>query len=178
MTNPVSPPGGTYVLGIDPGLASCGLGVVYREKTNSKLRLCEVTTVKTPSSQDKHSRFLYLARELDRLLDQWPVSHCAMETLYFAKNVSSAFPVAEVRGMIHYKIAMRHLAISEFTPMEIKQNLVGYGKASKEQVILLVGAELGITKGKFDNHGADALAVAICAMRNMASPVEFARRTL
>lgn len=147
------------VLGIDPGLASTGYGLV--ESVGS--RLCYIThgVIETSSKAPHPERLLAIFLEITAVIDRYSPTEAGMETLYFAKNVSSAMGVAEARGVVTLALAMHGIPLGEFTPHGIKQAVVGTARADKRQVQECVRLLLGLTDIPKPDHAADALAAAI-----------------
>ena len=143
------------ILGIDPGLENTGWGVIDEDG------VVEMGVIVTTRSQSSQERLGKIFKEIKTIIKKYQASEVAIESLYFAKNAKSALKVAEAIGAI--KIAAEELSVKvyEYTPLQIKIALVGYGRAEKEQVEVMVRDELSIT-GKIEpSHAADALAVAL-----------------
>ncbi len=142
------------ILGIDPGLENTGWGVIDEG-------VVEMGVIVTTRSQSSQRRLEKIFKEIKMIIQKYQVKEVAIESLYFAKNAKSALKVAEAIGVI--KIAAEELSVKvyEYTPLQIKIALVGYGRAEKEQVEVMVREELAI-KDKIEvSHAADALAVAL-----------------
>ncbi len=151
-----SPP----ILGIDPGLASLGWGVI--ERRGGRLIHREHGVIKTTNRLSFTQRLLLLVDELDEIVSQYSPLMCGIETLYFGKNTSSAIPVAQARGAVVYSLAKRKILVEDFDPVVIKKSVCGVGNAQKEQVQAMVKLLLGLGEIPKPDHAADALAVAIC----------------
>ncbi len=147
------------VLGIDPGLASTGWGVV--EKNGNRMGYLAHGVVSTPAKMPHQERLVMIFRGISDVLDRWQPVAAGMETLYFAKNVSSAMGVAEARGVVTLTLALRGIELLEFTPHGIKQAVVGVARADKNQVQQAVKLLLGLSEIPKPDHAADALAAAI-----------------
>ncbi|KGE73672.1 crossover junction endodeoxyribonuclease RuvC [Spirochaeta lutea] len=148
------------LIGIDPGLAATGYGVISVRGTAIVHR--DHGVIRTSSSDATGKRLNILYKEISRLLDLYQPTGVGIEQLFFAKNVTSALPVAEARGVVLLCLEQRALLTQEFTPLEIKQSIVGVGRATKEQVQEMVKFLLGLTQKPKPDHAADALAAAIC----------------
>jgi len=148
------------ILGIDPGLAHTGWGIIGAEKQ----RLIHLAhgTIKTDKSQSHSERVFMVYSEICRLISDIPPDIVGIETLYFAKNRRSAIPVAEARGAVLVAAAQHGIECIGYTPLEIKQALTGNGRAEKKQVQEMVRIMLGMEDLPSPNHAADALAAAIC----------------
>ncbi|MDR2073522.1 MAG: crossover junction endodeoxyribonuclease RuvC [Spirochaetaceae bacterium] len=165
MTGPVpgqNPPGPgkRRIIGIDPGLAFTGWGIVDYEK--SRLHYLAHGCIETGTAQPRAERLFFIYRQINTVLDTYNPTEAAMETLYFGQNVTSAITVAEARGVLSLAMAERNLPLAEFTPQAIKQAVVGVRRAEKEQVQEMVRIILGLPVIPRPDHAADALGVAMC----------------
>ena len=149
------------IIGVDPGLASTGWGVI--DLDGGRLRHVGHGHIQTKAGLPRSVRLFTIMEEIRAVLDLYKPGEAAMENLYFGKNVSSALPVAEARGVVSATLAERGLAVSEFAPNTIKAGVAGIAKASKEQVQQMVRVILNLEDVPKPNHCADALGVAICA---------------
>ena len=149
------------IIGLDPGLASTGWGIVDYEK--SRIKYVAHGCMETEAAVPRAERLFYIYREIDNVLDTYSPTESAIETLYFGKNVSSAISVAEARGVLSLAMAERNLPLTECTPNQIKQAVVGVTKAAKGQVQEMVALILGLPVIPKPDHAADALGAAICA---------------
>ncbi|MCG8452386.1 MAG: crossover junction endodeoxyribonuclease RuvC [Spirochaetales bacterium] len=147
------------VLGIDPGLAHTGWGLIKSDG----IRHAHLAhgSIKTPAAMPFHERLLTIHQNLSQLIEEYRPVGAGMETLYFSKNVSSGIPVAQARGVAVLAIAQRSMAFQEFSPTAIKQSVVGSGGADKTQVQHMVRLLLGLPDIPKPDHAADALAAAI-----------------
>ena len=143
------------ILGIDPGLEYTGWGIV----DDNKLIKCGViVTQKSRSSVDRLGK---IYDELEKIIKKYNVLEIAIETLFFAKNAKSALKVAEAIGVIKICGKKNKLAVAEYTPLQVKQALVGYGRAQKEQVEIMVREALNLDDLISPSHASDAVAVAL-----------------
>jgi len=143
------------ILGIDPGLENTGYGIV----DSGKLIKCGVIlTSKKDSSVDRLGK---IYEELEKIIKKYKVTEMAIETLFFAKNAKSAIKVSEAIGVIKVCGKKNGLEVMEYTPLQVKQALVGYGRAEKEQVEIMVRETLGLEDLISPSHAADAVAVAL-----------------
>lgn len=152
------------VLGIDPGIANTGYGFIKAD-SSTVIPLgygCIQTTPKDESAQ----RLKTIYDELIQLVGKYQPDFFALEDLFFSKNVSSAFAVGEARGVIKLAAANTNREVYSYPPLQIKQAVVGYGKATKRQVQEMVKVLLGLKNIPRPDHAADALAVAICHARS------------
>lgn len=148
------------VLGVDPGLADLGWGLV--EKQGSRLIHKAHGCIKTPAGLPLEQRLLAIHTELGLIIEQYRPHTSSVEALFFAKNVSSALPVAHARGVIYLTMALAGIPVFEYTPLVIKQAVLGSGTADKKQVQAMVKLLLGLPEPPRPDHAADALAAAIC----------------
>jgi len=150
------------VLGVDPGLASTGWGVV--DSNGRKLKYVAQGTIKTHSKTPTPLRLKDIHQQILMLVEQFKPESLSLETLFFSKNITSALPVAQARGVVILAGALAGLPVAEFSPNEIKQAVVGNGRADKKQVESMVRLMLGKIEGKTSDHSMDALASAICSI--------------
>ena len=150
------------IIGIDPGLASTGWGIL--DSVNGKIKYLDHGVIVTKADTPRADRLFFILQYIRDLLKKYKPREAAIETLYFGKNVSSAIPVAEARGVISAAIAEKGIFLHEFTPNAIKQGVTGVSSADKKQVQEMVKLILGLEKVPKPDHAADALAAAICAI--------------
>ena len=148
------------VLGIDPGTAITGYGVVEGDGDN--LTLTTYGAVTTPADQPLAQRLQRIYRELRALIVEWDPDSAAVEELFFSKNARTALAVGHARGVALLALTDAGLPIQEYKPAEVKQAVVGYGNAPKDQVQGMVQLLLGLDDRPRPDDAADALAVAIC----------------
>lgn len=153
------------ILGIDPGLAETGWGVI--EKTDNRLHVLEWGSIKTAAAQVHSLRLLDIYNEIQSVIQRCKPAVGAIEKLYFSKNAKSAMPVGEARGVLCLAMAQAGLTVTEYSPNEIKQAIVGVGQAEKHQVQEMVRFILGLEKIPQPDHAADALGAAICRAYNI-----------
>jgi len=152
------------VLGIDPGTATTGYGVV--EETGEGLRALAYGVVTTPPDLPLPRRLQTIYRELRRLVREWQPDAAAVEELYFNVNVRTAMGVGQARGVALLAMADEGLTVAEYGPGEVKQALTGYGGAEKRQMQEMVRMLLGLPSIPRPDDAADALAVAICHLHS------------
>jgi crossover junction endodeoxyribonuclease RuvC len=148
------------ILGIDPGTAMLGYGLI--ERTGSRLRAIDYGVVKTPSSMPLPDRLEAIYLALTDLIELHHPSLVGVERLFFTKNVQTAFAVGQARGVALLAAARHDLEIREATPNEVKVATAGHGSANKDQVQRMVQAVLGLPEIPEPDDAADALAIAIC----------------
>lgn len=156
------------VIGIDPGLASTGYGIIHSH--SNKLVYIAHGVIETSSKLIHQERLLIIFNEINAVLDQYSPKEAGMETLYFAKNVSSAMGVSEARGVVTLALALRGIALGEYTPHGIKQGVVGVARADKKQVQESVRFLLGLKDIPKPDHASDALAAAITRINTIVLP--------
>lgn len=148
------------VLGIDPGTAICGYGLV--DMQGNHLRVVVYGAVTTSPKSKPEDRLLKIYREIDDLIKEYKPEVMGVEQLFFNRNTTTAIPVGQARGVVLLAAAANGVEVVERTPLQVKQAVVGYGKATKEQVIYMVEKLLNLPKKPHPDDVADALAVAIC----------------
>lgn len=148
------------ILGIDPGLAIVGFGFV--DKIGNKLTPVQYGSIQTEAHTPEEERLLHVYEGMVQLLDKYKPDAVAVEKLFFSRNVTTALPVAQARGVLILAAVQRGLPVAEYTPMMVKQAVVGYGKAEKKQVQEMVKLLLKLTAVPKPDDVADALAVAVC----------------
>jgi len=149
------------VMGIDPGTAMCGYGLVSRE--GSLVRMVDYGCIQTSSDRALPERLLHIHEAVSELMTEHRPSSVGVERLFFNKNVQTATAVGQARGVILLAAAQHGVPVLEFGPHEVKIAVTGYGRAPKDQVQRMVQAVLGMTLLPRPDDAADALAVAICA---------------
>ncbi len=164
------------ILGVDPGLAETGYGFIAVDR--NRFRHLDHGVICTPAGDSSGSRLHQLYRRLEELLNQYRPQQAGIESLYFARNVSSAIPVAQARGVVLLLLHSHGIVTGEYPPQAIKQAIVGQGRAEKHQVQDLVRVLLGLTEPPRPDHAADALAAAICHYHSgeVAAHISSARR--
>jgi crossover junction endodeoxyribonuclease RuvC len=148
------------VLGIDPGLANTGYGVV--ERRGSRLLALDGGVITTRAEIAAELRLAEIHAAVDALLEEHAPSAVALEQLYFGQNVRTAFAVGQARGVVLLAAGQRGLPCASYTPQQVKGAVCGSGRAQKDQVARMVQALLGLEEEPRPDHAADALAVAIC----------------
>lgn len=153
------------ILGVDPGLAHCGWGIIAPKSgsgaSKQALRLVDFGTISTSSKDPLSERLQRIYSEFLSLYQIYRPEAVAVETVYMKKNMTSALPVAHARGVILLSAGLRDLPVHEYSPSSLKQSVVGYGRASKQQVQQMVSLLLGLKEVPQPDHAADALAAAI-----------------
>jgi len=148
------------IIGIDPGFAITGYGII--DYTGNKFSVVEVGVISTEACMELSDRLLCLSQGLDTLISKYKPDAMAIEELFFNTNVKTAIKVGHGRGVAMLSAAKAGIKVSEYTPLQVKQSVVGYGRAKKEQVQQMVKVLLNLDKIPKPDDAADALAVAIC----------------
>jgi crossover junction endodeoxyribonuclease RuvC len=148
------------VLGIDPGLANTGYGVVARR--DGRLVALDGGVIQTRTGAPPERRLADIHVRIDALLAEHEPQGMALEELYFGQNVRTAFAVGQARGVVMLAAGQRGVPCESYTPQAVKSAVCGSGRAEKEQVARMVQALLGLESAPTPDHAADALAVAIC----------------
>lgn len=152
------------ILGIDPGLANTGWAILDRRSSivdDREFELVECGCLVTKISDGSPKRLAEIYDELERLIKKYNITALAFESLFFAKNAKSALKVAEAIGVIKICGEENKIEVAEFTPLQVKMALVGYGRAEKEQVEIMVRNFLCLEKNINPSHASDAVAVAL-----------------
>jgi len=148
------------ILGIDPGTATTGFGVIdYKKK---KMTCLDYGVIETSPKLNPGERLKQLNFDLSQVIKKHKPEMAAVESLFFFKNLKTAMPVSQARGVIIFTLAKKNVPIIELTPMQAKTAVTGYGKATKKQVQEMVKKLLNLDKIPKPDDAADALAIAIC----------------
>jgi crossover junction endodeoxyribonuclease RuvC len=148
------------ILGIDPGLASTGYGVI--RCSGSRFRCIVHGTVRTSPKDGMGERLVQIHQGIMDIITAYEPEEAGIETVYFSKNSKSAIPVAQARGVVLYTLASRGVPFAEYTPLELKQAVVGNGRAEKSQVQQVLKMIFKLEELPRPDHASDALAAAFC----------------
>ena len=148
------------ILGIDPGLATVGFSAL--EYHNNSFKIIDYGTITSPPHTATTDRLKLLYEDLCFVIDKYSPEHMAIEELFFNTNVKTAIAVAQARGVLILAAANKGLPVYEYTPLQVKQAVVGYGRADKNQVQQMVKAILNLHEVPKPDDAADAIAIAIC----------------
>ncbi len=154
------------VIGIDPGTARTGYGLV-KEAAHNEVELVRYGVISTPSKTPLSARLVLIHEELQAILNEHTPDSAAVEKLYFQKNVSTAMSVGQARGVILLALAQNGLEVEEYSPQDVKIALTGYGGAEKLQMQKMVQTLLNMETKPSPDDAADALAVAICHLHTL-----------
>lgn len=158
------------ILGIDPGYATIGFGLLESER--GSCRMLQYGTITTPPDLEFPQRLRMIYDDMCRLLETVQPDEVAIEELFWGHNVTTGIGVSHGRGVILLTIAQKELPLYEYTPMQIKQAVVGYGMATKQQVMDMTRRLLKMEKAARPDDAADALAVALCHSRSATSRLQ------
>ena len=150
---------GLVILGVDPGLAHTGWGVI--ERSDSRLRCLAYGCITTKAGDEVAQRLAAIHDGVRDVVDRYAPSECAVESVFFGTNAKSAFATGQARGVALLATANARLVVGDYSPVQIKSTVVGSGTADKQQVQYMVKATLGLDHVPTPDHAADALAAAI-----------------
>ncbi len=153
------------ILGIDPGTAISGYGVIQTDRRGN-LQTLSYGAIRTSSKEKMDKRLLEIYQSVDMLIKEYKPHCVAIEELFFNRNVSTALTVGQARGVIMLAAAYNGVEVAEYTPLQVKQSVTGEGRAPKDQVGFMVRLLLGLTEVPRPDDVADALAVSICHAYN------------
>ena len=148
------------ILGIDPGLAIVGWGVIDYDK--NRFRTIDYGSLQTPAGEATETRLVNIYSGMQELIKRYKPSCMAVEELFFNTNITTGIRVSQARSVILLAAAQAGIEIAEYTPLQVKQAVVGYGRADKHQIITMVTRLLGLREPPKPDDTADALAIAIC----------------
>lgn len=152
------------ILGIDPGIANTGYGIVKTDRTRNQV--LEFGNIKTDSKLQSEIRLKIIYDKVIKLIEDYDVEEVVLEDIFFSKQVKTAFVLGEAKGIIKLAAANSNIPISTYTPLEVKTSVTGYGKAPKAQVQKMVQMLLKLKELPKPDHAADALALTICHARS------------
>ena len=155
------------ILGIDPGVAIVGFGLIESER--GSVRMLQYGDVTTPAGLPLATRLVQIENDMTELIRQLKPDEIAIEELFFSKNITTGIAVAHGRGVILCTVERLGVPIYEYTPMQVKQAVVGYGLADKKQVMDMTKRLLKLKAVPRPDDAADALAIAICHARSATS---------
>ncbi len=162
------------ILGIDPGYATIGYGVV--EFTGNRYRSLEHGAIVTPANADFNKRLLIIYDRLSDIVEKYKPNSASVEKLFFQNNQKTAINVAQARGVISLCLAKNNIEMFEYTPLQVKSALTGYGKAEKYQLMEMTKRLLGLKELPKPDDVADALALAICHGRIYRRPLIYIKK--
>jgi len=162
------------ILGIDPGYAICGFGLIYGDR--SKQQLIQYGAIRTEAGRPLPERLKQIYDDVTLLINQFNPQMLAIEELFFHTNVTTALSVAHARGVIVLAAETLGIPVYEYTPLQVKLAIAGYGRADKAQMMDMVRRHLNLKENPKPDDAADALAVALCHMRSATSLINMKKR--
>ena len=148
------------ILGIDPGSLNVGYGIIQVEKRKIVAAGCD--TIKINPKLQLTERLVQIHAGMDKIIAEYKPDIAVVETIFYGKNIKSAFTLGHARGVIMLALAQHNIKIEEYSPREVKKSVVGNGNASKEQVEYMVQKILNLSAKPKTEDAADALAIALC----------------
>ena len=148
------------ICGIDPGTATTGFGII--KKTGGKLKVINYGCITTSPDLCAGDRLKKIKNELNKLIKKYQPEVLAVESVYFFKNLKTAMPVSQAKGVILLTAAKKKIPVYEFTPLQMKMAVTGYGKAEKKQVQEMLKVLLSMKEAPKMDDAADALGIALC----------------
>ena len=158
------------ILGIDPGFAIVGFGLV--EAAGGRQRLIQCGAITTPAGERLPARLRQISDDMDLLLEQFKPEAMAIEELFFNNNITTGIGVAQARGVLLLAAERHNVPIYEYSPSQVKQAVVGYGKAEKRQVMDMTKRLLNLKAVPRPDDAADAVAIALCHARSFTSRLQ------
>ena len=158
------------VIGIDPGTATTGFAII--DSTNKKLELIDYGVITTKSTMSLPERLLIINNDISSILDKYKPDCFVIEKLFFTTNQKTAISVSEARGVLLLTASINKINIIEFTPLQIKNIITGYGKASKSQIQNAVKKRLNLAVIPKPDDAADAIAIALAYLQNIGQMVK------
>ena len=155
------------ILGIDPGVATVGFGVIDSE--GGRQRMVQYGAITTPAGMPLAARLVQIGDDLEQLIRQFQPDEMSIEELFFSKNITTGIAVAHARGVLLYTAEKCGIPLHEYTPSQVKMAVVGYGKAEKRQVMDMTRRLLHLKAVPRPDDAADALALALCHARSATS---------
>jgi len=153
-------------MGIDPGIARLGYGFIEIKKKGGKLKTIDYGCIITDSNLFAGERLKKINNELNKLIKKYKPNVLAVENIYFFKNLKTAMPVSQAKGVILLTAAKKKIPVFEITPLQMKMAITGYGKAEKKQVQKMLKVLLNLKEAPKSDDAADALGVALCCAFN------------
>ncbi|GAC1412838.1 MAG: crossover junction endodeoxyribonuclease RuvC [Candidatus Doudnabacteria bacterium] len=150
------------ILGIDPGTATTGYALIKKEKDNT-YRILDFGVIETQKKLSDSARLSEMQKDLKKIISKHKPSRAGVEKLFFEKNVTTAMSVSQARGVILLTLEQNGVELHEFTPLQVKSMICGYGKAEKRQVQLMIQKTFNLKSLPKPDDAADALGIALCA---------------
>ena len=153
------------ILGVDPGFAITGYGIIESKDKGKNLKIINYGAIRTPKELLFNQRLSIIYHKFKKIIKKYKPDKIGVETLYFAKNVKTAMKVSEARGVIILTANLNNIPILEYTPLQVKQALIGYGRATKMQIQKMVKIIFNLKKIPKPDDAADALAIAVTCVQ-------------
>lgn len=153
------------IIGLDPGTATTGFSII--ETLNGKLNILDYGCIRTSKELSDATRLQQISEDLETLLKKWQPIKASVEKLFFKKNIKTAISVAQARGVIIQKLYEKGITANEYSPLEIKISVCGYGRADKKMVQQMVKIIMGMSRSPKADDAADAIAAAICLANSL-----------
>jgi crossover junction endodeoxyribonuclease RuvC len=150
------------ILGIDPGYDIVGWSIISND-----FKVDDYGIIKTSPADEFDDRLLQIYTSLNKILDEFKPDCAAIEKIFFHKNTKTAIPVAKAVGVIILALKLRGIPYSEYTPIEVKYSITGYGRASKDQIFFMMKRILKLKTNEFQDDAIDALSIALCHQLKM-----------
>jgi len=150
------------ILGIDPGTATTGYALIKKQKNNS-FEIVDFGVISTKKTKSDSERLLEVQKDLAKIISKYKPEIAGVEKLYFENNAKTAMTVSQARGVVLLTLQQKKVKLQEFTPLQVKSMICGYGKAEKKQVQLMVQKTFNLKSLPKPDDAADALAIALCA---------------
>lgn len=151
------------ILGIDPGTATTGFGIIEKTAAKQPYQILEYGVIATDKTRSDSLRLKDLYEDIQFLIKKYKPQKVGVEKLFFTTNQKTAMTVSQARGVVLLACEQANIQLEEFTPLQIKNTLCGYGKADKKQIQFMVKQTFGLQKTPKPDDAADALAIALCA---------------
>ena len=155
------------ILGIDPGTATTGFGII--RVVGNSFKTVDYGVITTPPGIPMEQRLVMIYEQMNQIIDTWKPDQVAIEELYFNQNVTTGITVGQARGVLLLSCAQKGLPVYEYTPLQVKQAVVGYGRAEKKQVMDMVKRICNLPAPPKPDDAADAVALALCHARSSTS---------
>lgn len=153
------------IIGLDPGTAITGFSIIHQER--GKTHLLDYGCIRTPAGTPHPERLTQISADLQTIIDRYKPQHASIEKIFFQKNVKTAITVAQARGVLLEKLHSNQINIKEFTPLEIKSSVTGYGKADKKMIQQMIKMTFNLKEIPKPDDAADAVAAALCLANSL-----------
>lgn len=155
------------ILGVDPGTATTGYGIIKLNKKTKEIRCVDYGCIYTKQAETAADRLYKLYKQMRFLIKKYKPKAMAVENVYFFKNLKTAMPVSQAKGVVILTAAKNKLPVFEYTPLQVKLAITGYGAADKQQIQRMIQAILKLNQPPKPDDAADALGIAICHIKSI-----------